>query len=803
MLKNTLSVLVVAVALSACVTTQGPLSSTTHGGNQNAGGQQEKAGSNDVAAGAKKLFASIETFNPFDQKGQRFRQLVNEKKYQEAYQFVIDNKGYFLGKYISNKNDTTPSQELIFIGDWSYGKIYAQASELIVTLSKITSVAEPPAWVQHSRYQESAYRLFEAYSDDPVQIITKTNIETINKLRNEFDRVAKIYTESRASVFLSTFEKVATSADLPNDYPIKPFERWEYKASNDFQKYLLSRLSSEADDAKRNQQALRLENSGLISADTKAQAVDGLAIKAAKERILKDKKIDLSELAELASLGKKYPENTELASVVKVGVVDLTATNFRDRNVFDFQIEFSRDYTLRLLDAKDDFLSGNVVDYDFIFVTDLSAAKIFREFKNKKEVGSTRKTGTRKEPNPDYVKAQSEYQQALSNMQSTQMQNAIQGAQPCYGNAIGCALVAGLRGVSDGIAQSDVKKKAEVLSKTSQFLTRDVMSPYTYQTVDANLTKAARVDYYVIDVKNKVYYTSYFDLKNHEKFSISYNLDEADSDRASILRSSHTEDDVTSWEKKPVSVSMNDLFKIENLQQANKKLFKDTAAFLKPLSTKKFANANVNYGKGDDPKTYVKGTDSVRGGNSSGTIADERFDSVVVIKNASSLGSGFYVTPDLILTAYHVVEKGNLVEIAFYDGTKSYGKVLDHDVRLDLALVKAQVAGKPVKIHSGQIKLGETVEAIGHPKGYEFTITRGVVSAIRKQSGANLKSQAPVEFVQTDTPISPGNSGGPLFLKNAVVGVNDWVRVDKASQNLNFSVSFNEIRAYLDRFEGK
>lgn len=78
MLKNTLSVLVVAVALSACVTTQGPLSSTTHGGNQNAGGQQEKAGSNDVAAGAKKLFASIETFNPFDQKGQRFRQLVKE-----------------------------------------------------------------------------------------------------------------------------------------------------------------------------------------------------------------------------------------------------------------------------------------------------------------------------------------------------------------------------------------------------------------------------------------------------------------------------------------------------------------------------------------------------------------------------------------------------------------------------------------------------------------------------------------------------------------------------------------------------
>jgi S1-C subfamily serine protease len=166
------------------------------------------------------------------------------------------------------------------------------------------------------------------------------------------------------------------------------------------------------------------------------------------------------------------------------------------------------------------------------------------------------------------------------------------------------------------------------------------------------------------------------------------------------------------------------------------------------------------------------------------------------------MGTGFYVTPDLILTAYHVVDKANLVEITFYDGTKTFGKVINHDVRLDLALIKAQVAGKPAKIHAGAIKLGETVEAIGHPKGFEFTITRGVVSALRKQSSAAIKSSALVEFVQTDTPISPGNSGGPLFLRDAVIGVNDWVRVDKASQNLNFSVSFNEIRGYLSRFDG-
>lgn len=101
------------------------------------------------------------------------------------------------------------------------------------------------------------------------------------------------------------------------------------------------------------------------------------------------------------------------------------------------------------------------------------------------------------------------------------------------------------------------------------------------------------------------------------------------------------------------------------------------------------------------------------------------------------------------------------------------------------------------------MRLGETVEAIGHPKGYEFTITRGVISAMRKQRSATIGSDVLVEFVQTDTPISPGNSGGPLLLRDAVIGVNDWIRVDKGSQNLNFSVSYNEIRTYLDRFTNK
>ncbi len=269
------------------------------------------------------------------------------------------------------------------------------------------------------------------------------------------------------------------------------------------------------------------------------------------------------------------------------------------------------------------------------------------------------------------------------------------------------------------------------------------------------------------------------------------------------------------------------MFDQSRLNSAERKPFKTSEALFKELQPQALSLVAVQYGGGsalragsdsfsktgsdsspktvsdNSLKTQAKSGDYRSDRIDTGTIADDRFESVVILKTPRGIGTGFYVTPDLILTAFHVVDQAGLVEITFYDGSKSTGRVINHDVRLDLALIKAQTVGRPVRIYSGAIRLGETAEAIGHPKGYDFTITRGVVSAVRKQVSQTLKSGPVVEFIQTDTPISPGNSGGPLFIRDAVIGVNDWARVDKASQSLNFSVSYNEIKTYLDRYEEK
>ena len=767
------------VLLSGCVTTQGP-----------------------TGAAQPNIFQVLSDFDPFNSTGREFRELVEASKFPEAFDyFYVHLNDHFRKKYIVEKQPTP--KELVALGEWHYARQNGQKiSDTTKILRGITVVGIPTTWASTNALLRDASQMAGWVQDSEILTASGVGSEAVKTLLSESERVSKLFSNGRSAAFAATFGDVIESGVVPSEYPGKVFEPDEYVQSEPFQNLLEATMNNISSETERAVIGTRLAR--FMAPDTRKKLVDDFNVKKAKERLLADGRIDLDELGEVQKLVKEYGSASGLDGAVKVGYVDLTATSFRDRNVFDFEISFAQDYEIALDDAKELILeTGTLGNYDYIFVTDLSAAKIYREFKDKREETSKTETGKRQEPNPQYVTAMTEYQQALAQMQKAKMESAIQGSRPCYGNAWACALGAVLRGASEGISESTVNEKSAQLASTPQTLSKPVYTQYQYQLVDISASKVTRVDYYVIDVKKKEVLSTYFEVKDQEKFTVSYNVEENDPDRSSILKNNQKEEDVTAWEKKPITIKLSELFDPKNLANAETKPFTTVEAFLKPLATRKYASATPVYGHGNDSKASNNNVDAKSDSSGSGTIADERFDSVVIVKNAKAIGAGFYVTPDLILTAYHVVEKGNLVELTFYDGTKTYGKVVDHDVRLDLALVKAQTAGKPVTIHTGSIRLGETVEAIGHPKGYEFTITRGVVSAIRKQSSAGIKSKALVEFVQTDTPISPGNSGGPLFLKNSVIGVNDWVRVDKASQNLNFSVSFNEIRAYLNRFEGK
>lgn len=126
---------------------------------------------------------------------------------------------------------------------------------------------------------------------------------------------------------------------------------------------------------------------------------------------------------------------------------------------------------------------------------------------------------------------------------------------------------------------------------------------------------------------------------------------------------------------------------------------------------------------------------------------------------STDIGSGFYVKPNLILTAYHVVEGASIkVDINTYDGKTIKGIVVNHDSKHDIAMIEVEELGIPVTI-STEVNVGQTAISYGYPMGIDPTANKGIVSAINSD-------------LQISTPINNGDSGGMLLDSNGdVIGL--------------------------------
>ncbi|MEU0528995.1 S1C family serine protease [Amycolatopsis tolypomycina] len=150
--------------------------------------------------------------------------------------------------------------------------------------------------------------------------------------------------------------------------------------------------------------------------------------------------------------------------------------------------------------------------------------------------------------------------------------------------------------------------------------------------------------------------------------------------------------------------------------------------------------------------------------------------SVVTIRVDGGLGSGVVLKPDVVVTNRHVVTDQKRVTVAFADGGESPGTVLATDSVTDLAVVRTDRKNLPVPdLRTDLPRPGETVLAIGSPLGFQNSVTAGIISGLHRDiPGSDPRSNALVDLIQTDAPISPGNSGGALLdSAGRLVGINE------------------------------
>src|SRR6188768_3664829 len=158
-------------------------------------------------------------------------------------------------------------------------------------------------------------------------------------------------------------------------------------------------------------------------------------------------------------------------------------------------------------------------------------------------------------------------------------------------------------------------------------------------------------------------------------------------------------------------------------------------------------------------------------------------------------GSGFFFSSDgYLFTNSHVIHGVDQIGITLFDGTRAEAELVGEDVDTDLAVLKTSTTNfTPAKLgEASDLLIGQLVIALGNPYGFQHTVTHGVISALqrtlRTESGRLIDN-----VIQTDAPLNPGNSGGPLINSDGeVIGVNTATIM--GAQGLCFSISINSAK---------
>lgn len=151
--------------------------------------------------------------------------------------------------------------------------------------------------------------------------------------------------------------------------------------------------------------------------------------------------------------------------------------------------------------------------------------------------------------------------------------------------------------------------------------------------------------------------------------------------------------------------------------------------------------------------------------------------SLVIVQNGHmGAGAGIIWRQDgLVLTNSHVVAGRGHYHVTLRDGLNFRAATLAADPEADLALLKIDADGLPAAMvsDSHNLRVGQMVFALGHPWGQVNYATSGIISSLgiyQTRSGRSFP------FIRSDTPLAPGNSGGPLVnASGAVIGLNAMI----------------------------
>lgn len=475
---------------------------------------------------------------------------------------------------------------------------------------------------------------------------------------------------------------------------------------------------------------------------------------------------------------------------IKIGFLQVTSPTLLKDKAIDFAVNVKVDMPFAASKAsmRKMFNHDAVKEADIVVLMNVAMSKARRVVERRTKVASLFVSSFVRQDNPEYDIIKAELQSASTQFHAAQSRGAAPWPLSVVGKVFGGSKKEKVE--DTGVRLGELQEKLRETPKTVQV---PDYQPYDVIKAHMDIYKFATVNYYIIDKRTKTLFQDTVDVRKKSFFTVCYDLHDLDPNREKYLQTSVLEEDVVRHELEPVLVNLSDMLaqymgspqaksRYTSMAAVNRAIVRDRSAAQREHRSERFE--------------YEKGY-------------DKRFDSVVVVRNlGTGIGSGFYVTENLVLTNYHVVEENEYVRLRLFDEREVMGRVIARDMHLDLALIQADIRQKPVCFYDKRtLPLGVSLEAIGHPIRFRFAITRGVLSMIREHRPImyTTKGDRGVLYIQTDAALNGGNSGGPLFYGDYVVGVVDW-GIDyygrkklRVADGIGFAIHYSEVFKFLER----
>ncbi|WP_143323753.1 S1C family serine protease, partial [Candidatus Pelagibacter communis] len=563
---------------------------------------------------------------------------------------------------------------------------------------------------------------------------------------------------------------------------------------------------------KAEQERRKAERLAKIEKRKKEQEEKKLARKAEQERRKAERLAKIEEKKRLNKIKKeisnqnkntkklKIEQNENVNKELKVIYADteivkkelLPNINLSGNIDYEINREFNLDTVKNLLASNSNLLIVIPKDFDS-----------FSTVNSEENLTSQMVAGSRSVPNPEFNRLQAEMRRTERELQRAQAE-AERGFQ--MSQCISCGLITQWGGIAlqekwqnEGAKlQNKLNNLISSYSNTPDYLEKEMLRSYSYLVQNVKAEKKAI--YQIVQFKNKKLIEKNISIKSNKDFKVAYNIDPQDKKYENLLNKYSSPEQISNWQNQKIkNISLNEFLNLIDNESEFRELF-----------DKKELYASLNFSIEEELSWWEKLLGGSKSNSNKKTASltnksssnyeqkDARFDSVVIVKTEKGLGSGFFISRDEIITNYHVIENAMSISVTDKFKKRSSAVVVKKDLKRDLALLKTNTTGKPVTFYDGQLKQGEMVEALGHPKGRKFSLTKGWISAIRKESSVySATGNADVLFIQTDAAINPGNSGGPLFFKDKVVGVNTQGLHKDVSEGMNFAVHFSEVNQFL------